>query len=82
MDGAAGLGERVARLGVLPGDGLEIPATVADQQPQPRLAAAALPEVALADTEDSLDALPGDQLAQRTVAFSAARAGWFGSAVD
>jgi hypothetical protein len=61
VDRSAGLGQRVARLRFVPGDGLDAAAAVAEHEPQPGIAVLLLAQVALAHPEHTLHLLAGDQ---------------------
>ena len=65
VDRGARDGQRVERLGVLPGDRLAAAAGVAEHQPQPGLAVALASQLALANRVNPLHPLPVLQLAQR-----------------
>ena len=64
-DGGAGGAERVARLGVLPADRLGGAGGVADREPQPGLAVALAPQLALAHRVDAAHPLAVLEVAQR-----------------
>jgi hypothetical protein len=58
------LGGPVALLGLLPGDGLDVAAAIAEGQLQERLTVLLLPKLPLAHREHGLDPLSAAELAQ------------------
>ena len=65
VEGRAGRGKRIERLGVFPGDGLGGAGCVAERESQPGVAVAAPPQLALAHSEHLFYLLPILHIAQR-----------------